>query len=64
MEYYPVESSEQTKDGWTRVTLVSGGMRWAATLLLRLGTDARKVAPEEVAADARELARSIAELYS
>ena len=64
MEYYPVESSEQTKDGWTRVTLVSGGTRWAATLLLRLGADARKVAPKEVSAEARELAREIAERYS
>jgi proteasome accessory factor C len=59
-EYYPIESSEERKDGWTRVTLVSGGTRWAATLLLRLGADARKVSPAEVADHARALAKEIA----
>ena len=64
MEYYPIESSKEMKDGWTRVTLVSGGTRWAATLLLRLGADARKVEPKAIAKDARTLARSIAERHN
>ena len=59
-EYYPIESSEAIDDGWTRVTLVSGGVRWAATLLLRLSSDARNAQPAEVAEEARALAAEIA----
>jgi proteasome accessory factor C len=59
-EYYPIEAAEGSKDGWTRVTLISGGTRWAATLLLRLGSDARNVEPGSAAAGARSLAAEIA----
>lgn len=59
-EYYPIEGSEEMPDGWTKVTLISGGARWAATLLLRLGADARNVSPREVEEEARSLAQEIA----
>lgn len=62
-DYYPIESSEPLKDGWTRVTLSSGGPRWAATLLLRLGDDCRNVEPATVRKEAADLARGIAALY-
>ena len=58
-EYYPIEASEQLNDGWARVTLISGGTRGAATLLLRLAADARKVQPSEVEQAARSLATEI-----
>jgi proteasome accessory factor C len=63
-DYYPTESSEVLEDGWTRVTVLSGGDRWAATLLLRLGSDARGVEPETASDDARSLARQIAARHS
>jgi proteasome accessory factor C len=59
-EYYPVESSERLPDEWTKVTLISGGTRWAATLLLRLGADARNVEPTAVEQEARAVAQEIA----
>ena len=39
--------------------LLTGGERWAATLLLRLGTEVRKIEPEAFAQGARELAGAI-----
>jgi proteasome accessory factor C len=62
-EYYPIESSETLEDGWTRVRLVSGGNRWAATLLLRLASDARNAQPTEIADEARSLAKEIADRH-
>jgi proteasome accessory factor C len=59
-DYYPVRSSTVLDDGWRRVELVAGGSRWAATLVVRLGADARNVVPEEVATAARLLAQTIA----
>jgi proteasome accessory factor C len=63
-EYYPIESSEPLKDGWTRITLLSGGARWAATLLLRLAMDARNARPSEIEDEARSLAREILARHS
>ena len=63
-EYYPIESSEELKDGWTRLTLQSGGTRWAATLVLRLGADARNVSPPAIEEDARALAKEMAARHS
>ncbi|HVL65067.1 MAG TPA: WYL domain-containing protein [Actinomycetota bacterium] len=59
-EYYPVEETRVLDDGWTRVTLRSGGDHWAATLLLRLGKEARAVEPESVRRAARNLAEAVA----
>jgi proteasome accessory factor C len=62
-DYYPVASTEALADGWTRVSLVTSGTRWAATLVLRLGRHARSVEPAEVSEAARSLAGEIATLY-
>jgi predicted DNA-binding transcriptional regulator YafY len=59
-DYLPIESREDLPDGWSRVTIASGSDRWAALLLLRLGSDARG-APEGIASVARETARAIRE---
>jgi proteasome accessory factor C len=58
-DYYPVESLETLDDGWARVTIASGSDRWAALLLLRLGSDARN-APERVTGAARAMAGKVA----
>ncbi|MGH2750201.1 MAG: helix-turn-helix transcriptional regulator [Actinomycetota bacterium] len=63
-DYYPVTSAEWLEDGWRRVTLVTGGERWAATLIARLGAEVRNVEPPEMLAAARRLASSIAAVYS
>ncbi len=55
-EYYPVLAAEQAGDGWRRVTLSSGGERWAGTLVLRLGAGVRAVEPRAVLDEARRLA--------
>jgi proteasome accessory factor C len=63
-EYYPVEASEELPDGWRRVTLVTGGDRWAATLLLQLGEGARTVEPQAVLEESKALAASLAARHS
>jgi proteasome accessory factor C len=63
-DYYPIEDAEELTDGWTRVTLLTGGARWSATLLLRLGADARNVEPATIEADARALAKEIVGRHS
>lgn len=63
-DYYPVANATLLADAWKRVELVSGGDRWAATLVMRLGSDVRAVKPEAVMNEARRLAGSIAALYS
>ena len=55
-DYYPVASSRRLDDGWVAVELVASGVRWAATLVVRLGPHARAVRPEPVLAEARALA--------
>ena len=62
-DYYPVTEAETLDDGWRRVTLIASGDRWAATLLLRLGSDVRSVTPKPVAKAARDLAKRIAARY-
>lgn len=56
-DYYPVESVEEVGDGWRRVRLAVGGERWAATVLMKLGSQVREVEPEEVRSEAVTLAR-------
>ena len=63
-EYYPVKKVEDLPGGWSRVELSSGGPAWAATLLLRLGDQARNVAPPDAETAARELAAAVAARYS
>ena len=55
-DYYPVQESTSMPGGWRKVVLASGGDRWAATLVLRLGGEVRKVAPESVMTEARRIA--------
>jgi proteasome accessory factor C len=59
-DYYPVRASVALDDGWRRLELESGGIRWAATLVLRLGSEARSITPASVREEARRLARDIA----
>jgi len=63
-DYYPVRSSEALGDGWRRVELVTSGTTWGATLLLRLGDQARNAVPEEIAAHARRLAETVARAHA
>jgi proteasome accessory factor C len=63
-DYYPVQESKSLPDGWRRVVLASGGDRWAATLVLRLGSEVRNVAPESVVAEARRIASAMVARHS
>ncbi|MPZ70278.1 MAG: WYL domain-containing protein [Actinobacteria bacterium] len=63
-DYYPVVSKKKVAGGWHRVELLTGGERWAATLLLRLGAEVRKISPEAFAEGARELAGTIIRRHS
>jgi proteasome accessory factor C len=58
-DYYPVQESAALDDGWRRVVLASGGDRWAATLVLRLGPDVRNVEPGSVVKEAARIARAM-----
>jgi proteasome accessory factor C len=62
-DYYPVKRAVGLDDGWRRVELASSGDRWAATLVLRLGTHVRRIEPESVLEEARSLAASIRARY-
>jgi predicted DNA-binding transcriptional regulator YafY len=63
-DYYPVVSKKEIRGGWHRVELLTGGERWAATLLLRLGGQVRKVEPEVFSDRARDLAAAIIRRHS
>lgn len=63
-DYYPVRRSQELEDGWRAVELTSGGTRWAATLVLRLGNQVRAVKPEPVLTEARTLARALTDAHS
>jgi proteasome accessory factor C len=63
-DYYPVVDSAGMDDGWRRVELASSGDRWAATLVLRLGADVRRIEPASILEAARGLASSIAALHA
>jgi proteasome accessory factor C len=61
---YPLRSIHRLDDGWSAVELVSGGDVWAATLVLRLGGEVRRVEPPEVLSTARGLARRLIAQHS
>lgn len=63
-DYYPLRSSRELDDGWRAVELTSGGTRWAATLVLRLGDQVRAVKPEPVLTEARTLASVLTDAHS
>lgn len=62
-DYYPVRSAEERPDGWRRVELYSSGDRWAANLLLLLGSEARALQPASLLDATRRQAAAIAALY-
>ncbi len=59
-DYYRPRSVEELRGGWQRVEIATGSTRWPALLVLRLGADVRKVAPESVMDEVRRLAAAIA----
>jgi proteasome accessory factor C len=63
-DYYPVKEATDLDDGWRRIELYSSGDRWAATLALRLGSEARNFHPQAVVEEARRLARAMAARHS
>jgi proteasome accessory factor C len=63
-DYYPVIQARDLRGGWRRIELYSSGARWAATLALRLGSDARNFKPQAVVEEARRLARAMAARHS
>ena len=62
-DYYPVVRAETLADGWRRVEFTTGGEMWGAMLLLRLGRDARSVAPAALVIRAKELAATISQRH-
>lgn len=63
-EYHPVESATQTDDGALEVRLKVADPTWLRGLLLRLGPDARVLAPPEAAEGARAAAREALDRYA
>jgi proteasome accessory factor C len=63
-DYYPIKRARDLRGGWRRIELYSSGNRWAATLALRLGSDARNFKPDSVVEEARRLARAMAARHS
>jgi proteasome accessory factor C len=62
-DYYPLESRQEQPDGWMRLTLAVGGLAWVERLLMRLGSQARVVEPEELARKVKDTACRLAERY-
>jgi proteasome accessory factor C len=63
-DYYPLKSSTELDDSWSRVELVADSDHWAAVLVLRLGSEVRAVRPASVVATAKALARDLAALHT
>jgi proteasome accessory factor C len=63
-DYYPVKAVTELDDGWRRIEMATQSDRWAATLLLRLGAGARAVDPPSIGAEARSLARRLAQSHA
>jgi proteasome accessory factor C len=62
-DYYRIISSEELQDGWKRVELETANPRWAATLILQLGSGVRAVMPPPILEETRSLASAIAARY-
>ena len=63
-EYYPVQSTTDAVDGWRRVELATSSTRWAATLILQLGGEARAVEPAAVMDEVRDLTATLTAQHS
>lgn len=62
-EYHPVEAVTQTPDGGLEVRLKVADPAWLRGLLLRLGPDARVIAPADAGAGARAAAAEALDRY-
>jgi proteasome accessory factor C len=60
LDYYPVRSVVELDDGWRRVEMAASSDHWAATVLLRLGVEARAAQPTTAVEAAARLADAIA----
>lgn len=63
-DYYPLLSQTKLDDGWIRISLTTSGFAWLERLLLRLGPQARVVAPESLKERVRATACAMAERYA
>jgi proteasome accessory factor C len=52
-DYYPMESVEEAADGKLMVSLRAGDPQWLRRLVLRLGGEAKVIAPVELADQVR-----------
>jgi proteasome accessory factor C len=62
-ERYPHESLDELSDGRLRVVIRTPDTGWVRRLALRLGEDARVIAPAELAEEVREAAAAALALY-
>ena len=62
LEVTPHDGAEQ-HDGWTRMTLRTPHLEWLERLVLRLGSDARVIAPEALSERVKSAARRALERY-
>jgi proteasome accessory factor C len=62
-ESYPCESVAEAGNGWLRVVLRTPDSRWVRRLALRLGEDAKVIAPAALAADVRAAATAALNHY-
>jgi proteasome accessory factor C len=59
-DYYPVKALTPLDDSWHRVELAAASDHWAATVVLRLGTEVRAIQPRSIVEHAGVLARALA----
>jgi len=62
-ERYPCESITELDDGWLRIALRTPDTAWVRRQVLRLGEDARVVAPAALAAEVHDTAAATLALY-
>jgi proteasome accessory factor C len=62
-EDYPCESVTELADGWVRIALRTPDTTWVRRLALRLGEDARVIAPTALADDVRSAATAALASY-
>jgi proteasome accessory factor C len=63
MEVTPHDKAELQKDGWTRMSLRTPHLEWLERLVLRLGSDVRVIAPNELSQRVNATARNALERY-
>jgi len=63
LEVTPYDRGDRRDDGWTRVTLRTPHLEWLERLVLRLGADARVIAPEALSERVKTAARHALDRY-